>query len=178
MRKYLEKDCVTFVKHVVDKGAKVKNIQDVLVVRNHPEVFLEDLHGLPSPRQVEFQIDIVLGAAPVVKSKEEHEQHLDTILRLLKDQKLYTKFLKSEFWFWEIAKTLIELTQKKKEFIWREEQEEAFEILKQGFCKATILALPKGTENFMVYCDASHLGLGCVLMQGNKVIAYAFRKLK
>ncbi|GJX12994.1 hypothetical protein Tco_0204752 [Tanacetum coccineum] len=55
MRRYLEKDCVEFLARVVDKGEKVRNIQDILIVRNHPEVFLENLPGLPSTRQVEFQ---------------------------------------------------------------------------------------------------------------------------
>ncbi|KAJ9544751.1 hypothetical protein OSB04_024458 [Centaurea solstitialis] len=45
-------------------------------------------------------------------------------------------------------------------------------------CNAPILALPEGTDNFVVYCDASHQGLGCVLMQNEKVIAYASRQLK
>ncbi|GJU85022.1 putative reverse transcriptase domain-containing protein [Tanacetum coccineum] len=54
----------------------------------------------------------------------------------------------------------------------------AFQLLKQKFCSAPILALPEGSENFVVYCDASHKGLGAVLMQKEKVIAYASRQLK
>src|SRR5581483_10192732 len=53
-----------------------------------------------------------------------------------------------------------------------------FQTLKRKLCKAPILALPEGTDNFVVYCDASHQGLGCVLMQNEKVIAYASRQLK
>ncbi|GKC82289.1 putative reverse transcriptase domain-containing protein, partial [Tanacetum coccineum] len=78
----------------------------------------------------------------------------------------------------KIAKPLTELTQKKKEFIKGEEHEEAFKTLKHMLCNAQILALPEGTKNFVVYCEASHKGLGCVLMQGSKVIAYASRQLK
>nr|GFD10889.1 putative reverse transcriptase domain-containing protein [Tanacetum cinerariifolium] len=63
-------------------------------------------------------------------------------------------------------------------FDWCEKEETAFQILKQKLCSASILALPKGSENFMVYCDASHKGLGTVLMQREKVIAYASRQLK
>ncbi|GKF04055.1 putative reverse transcriptase domain-containing protein, partial [Tanacetum coccineum] len=59
-----------------------------------------------------------------------------------------------------------------------EEEEEAFQTLKQKLCSAPILALPEGTEDFMVYCDASLKGYGAVLMQREKVIAYASRKLK
>ncbi|GJS80733.1 putative reverse transcriptase domain-containing protein [Tanacetum coccineum] len=57
-------------------------------------------------------------------------------------------------------------------------EETAFQTLKQKLCSAPILALPEGSENFIVYCDASHKGLGAVLMQKEKVIAYASRQLK
>ncbi|GKA52400.1 putative reverse transcriptase domain-containing protein [Tanacetum coccineum] len=63
-------------------------------------------------------------------------------------------------------------------FEWGEKAEAAFQLLKQKLCSATILALPEGSENFVVYCDASHKGLGAVLMQREKVIAYASRQLK
>ncbi|GJX64501.1 putative reverse transcriptase domain-containing protein [Tanacetum coccineum] len=59
-----------------------------------------------------------------------------------------------------------------------EKEETAFQTLKQKLCSAPILALPEGSENFIVYCDASHKGLGTVLMQKEKVIAYASRQLK
>nr|GEX83223.1 putative reverse transcriptase domain-containing protein [Tanacetum cinerariifolium] len=59
-----------------------------------------------------------------------------------------------------------------------EKEKEAFELLKQMWYSVPILALPEGRENFVVYCDASHKGLGAVLMQKEKVIAYAFRQLK
>ncbi|GKA39358.1 putative reverse transcriptase domain-containing protein [Tanacetum coccineum] len=59
-----------------------------------------------------------------------------------------------------------------------EKAEAAFQMLKQKLCSAPILALPEGSENFVVYCDASHKGLGAVLMQKEKVIAYASRQLK
>ncbi|GKF06218.1 putative reverse transcriptase domain-containing protein, partial [Tanacetum coccineum] len=61
---------------------------------------------------------------------------------------------------------------------WGVEQEEAFQTLKDNLCNAPILSLPDGIEDFVVYCDASNLGLGCVLMQRGKVIAYASRQLK
>nr|GEU86574.1 hypothetical protein [Tanacetum cinerariifolium] len=67
---------------------------------------------------------------------------------------------------------------KSKTFDWGEEQENAFQNLKDKLCNAHVLALPDGPEDFMVYCDVSSLGLGCVLMQRGKVIAYASRQLK
>ncbi|GJR21189.1 putative reverse transcriptase domain-containing protein [Tanacetum coccineum] len=80
--------------------------------------------------------------------------------------------------FSKIAKSLTELTQKNKKYIWGEDQESAFQLLKQKLCEALILALPEGNDDFIVYCDASHQGLGAVLMQREKVIAYASRQLK
>ncbi|GJV50497.1 putative reverse transcriptase domain-containing protein [Tanacetum coccineum] len=87
----------------------------------------------------------------------------------------YQRFIKD---FSKIAKSLTELTQKNKKYIWGEDQESAFQLLKQKLCKAPILALPEGNDDFVIYCDASHQGLGAVLMQREKVIAYASRKLK
>ncbi|GKD29910.1 putative reverse transcriptase domain-containing protein [Tanacetum coccineum] len=70
------------------------------------------------------------------------------------------------------------LTQKNKKYEWGKEEEEAFQLLKQKLCSAPILAFPIGTEDFVVYCDASLNGLGVVLMQREKVIAYASQQLK
>ncbi|GKE58467.1 putative reverse transcriptase domain-containing protein [Tanacetum coccineum] len=61
---------------------------------------------------------------------------------------------------------------------WGEEEEEVFQMLKNKLCSAPILALPDRTEDFVVYCDASLKGFGAVLMQREKVIAYASRQLK
>nr|GEU45726.1 reverse transcriptase domain-containing protein [Tanacetum cinerariifolium] len=95
----------------------------------------------------EFQVmPFRLTNAPA--SKEEHAEHLKSILELLKKEELYAKFLKCDFW------------------------------LSRKLCSASILALPEGSENFVVYCDASRKGLGAVLMQREKVIAYASRQLK
>ncbi|GKE68559.1 reverse transcriptase domain-containing protein, partial [Tanacetum coccineum] len=57
-----------------------------------------------------------------------------------------------------------------KKYIWGEDQETTFQLLKQKLCEAPILALPEGNDNFIVYCDASHQGLGAVLMQREKHI--------
>ncbi|GKC16240.1 retrotransposon protein, putative, ty3-gypsy subclass [Tanacetum coccineum] len=94
------------------------------------------------------------------KNKKEHEEHLKAILELLKKEELYTKISKCEFW---IPKVLLEAE---------------FQQIKQKLCSAPILALPEGNEDFIVYCDASIKGLGAVLMQREKVIAYVSRQLK
>ncbi|GJW59432.1 retrovirus-related pol polyprotein from transposon 17.6 [Tanacetum coccineum] len=86
-----------------------------------------------------------------------------------------TRFIEG---FSMIPKSMTKLTQKGIKFDWGEKEENAFQLIKQKLCSALILDLPKGSEDFVVYCDASHKGLGAVLMQREKVIAYASRQLK
>ncbi|GJR81163.1 putative reverse transcriptase domain-containing protein [Tanacetum coccineum] len=168
----------------------------------------QDFPGLPLARPVEFQIDLISGVVPVARApyrlapsemkelseqlqelsikgfirpssspwgapdEKEHEEHLKAILELLKKEKLFIEG------FSKIAKSMTKLTQKGIKFDWGEKKENAFQLIKQKLCSAPILALPKGSEDFVVYCDASHKGLGAVLMQREKVIAYASRQLK
>ncbi|GKB25168.1 putative reverse transcriptase domain-containing protein [Tanacetum coccineum] len=87
----------------------------------------------------------------------------------------YRRFIEG---FSKIAKPMTKLTQKKVKFDWSDKAETAFQLIKQKLCSAPILALPEGSEDFIAYCDASIKGLGAVLMQREKVIAYASRQLK
>ena len=87
----------------------------------------------------------------------------------------YRRFIKD---FSKISTPLTALTHKDKKYLWGDKQEEAFNKIKQKLCSAPILSLPEGTEDFVVYFDASIHGLGGVLMQREKVIAYASRQLK
>ncbi|GJU13879.1 putative reverse transcriptase domain-containing protein [Tanacetum coccineum] len=82
----------------------------------------------------------------------------------------YRRFIEG---FLKIAKPITKLTQKKVKFVWGDKQEAAFQLLKQKLCSAPILALPEGSKDFIAYCNASKKGLGAVLMQREKVIAYA-----
>ncbi|GJX89253.1 putative reverse transcriptase domain-containing protein [Tanacetum coccineum] len=110
------------------------------------------------------------GLTNAPATREEHELHLGLILELLKKEKIIhvdpskIEAVKN----WEAPRTPSE----------GEEQELAFQTLKDKLCNAAVLALPDGSKDFVVYCDASGLGLGCVLMQKGKVIAYASRQLK
>ncbi|GJW31868.1 putative reverse transcriptase domain-containing protein [Tanacetum coccineum] len=122
----------------------------------------------------EFQV-MLFGLTNALANKKEHEEHLRLILRLLKKEELYAKFPKCEFW---LSKPISKLTQKNVMFDWSEKAKAAFQLLKEKLCSAPILALPEGSENFVVYCDASRKGLGAVLMQREKFIAYASRQLK
>ncbi|GJY76519.1 putative reverse transcriptase domain-containing protein [Tanacetum coccineum] len=67
---------------------------------------------------------------------------------------------------------------KNQKYEWGKKQEEAFQTLKDNLCNAPILSLPDGSKEFVVYCDASNQGLGCVLVQRGKVISYTSRQLK
>ncbi|GJZ97424.1 putative reverse transcriptase domain-containing protein [Tanacetum coccineum] len=139
----------------------------------------------------EFQV-MPFGFTNAPANKKEREEHLKVILELTKKEKLYAKFSKCEFWipktpieilqflglvgyyrrfiegFSKIAKSMTKLTQKGVKFDWGDKQEAAFQLLKQKLCSAPILALPEGSEDFVVYYDASHKGLGDVLMQREK----------
>ncbi|KAI3774329.1 hypothetical protein L1987_48880 [Smallanthus sonchifolius] len=199
---------------------------------NAPAIFMDLMNRVCKPYLDQFVIVFIDDILIYSKNKEEHEEHLRLILELLKQEQLYAKFSKCEFWirevqflghvvnekgihvdpskieaiknwaapttptkvrqflglagyyrrfiegFSKIAQPLTTLTQKGKAYNWGDNQESAFQHLKQKLCSAPILALPEGTDDFVVYCDASIQGLGCVLMQRKKVIAYASRQLK
>ncbi|GJT12029.1 putative reverse transcriptase domain-containing protein [Tanacetum coccineum] len=110
-----------------------------------------------------FQV-VSFGLTNAPTNTKEHEEHLKLILRLLKKEELYGKFLKCEFWLLKVLLAIMDDLLK------------VYQKL-PSIC-AMIVALPEGRENFMVYYDASHKGLGAVLMQREKVIAYASRQLK
>nr|GEW72337.1 retrotransposon protein, putative, Ty3-gypsy subclass [Tanacetum cinerariifolium] len=87
----------------------------------------------------------------------------------------YHRFIEG---FSKIAKSMTKLTQKKVKFDWGNKEEADFQFINQKLCSALILALPEGSEDFIVYCGALIKGLGDVLMQRERVIAYASRQLK
>lgn len=87
----------------------------------------------------------------------------------------YRRFIRN---FSTIAAPLTRLTRKGVTFDWSNNCEGSFQELKDRLISAPIHAIPTGGGEFTIYCDASIVGLGCVLMQGGKVIAYASRQLK
>ncbi|GKA81083.1 reverse transcriptase domain-containing protein, partial [Tanacetum coccineum] len=87
----------------------------------------------------------------------------------------YRRFIE---WFLKIVKSMTKPPQKKVKFDWGDKQEATFQLLKEKLCSAPILALPEGAENFIIYCDASHKGLGVVLMQNEKTEARKPKNLK
>ncbi|KAL0313439.1 UNVERIFIED_CONTAM: Transposon Tf2-12 polyprotein [Sesamum radiatum] len=166
------------------------------------------------------------------RSMEEHEQHLRIVLQILKEKELYAKLSKCEFWInqvvflghvisgdgvmpdpakvkaimeWRVPKNatevrsflglagyyrrfvegfsiiagpLTKLLRKGVVFQWTEQCQRSFDELKKRLTSTPILVLPSGSGGYVVYTDASKQGLGCVLMQNGKVIAYASRQLR
>ncbi|GKC23204.1 retrotransposon protein, putative, ty3-gypsy subclass, partial [Tanacetum coccineum] len=169
---------------------------------NAPAIFMDLINRVCRPYLDKFVIVFIDDILIYSKTQEEHVEHLRLVLELLKKVKLYAKFSKYEFWLREVQflghvingngihvdpskieavknwKAPRTLTNKCKTFDWGEEQELAFQTLKDKLCNAPVLALPYGPKEFVVYCDASGIGLGCVLMQRGKVIAYTSRQLK
>ncbi|GJU90504.1 putative reverse transcriptase domain-containing protein [Tanacetum coccineum] len=154
-----------------------------------PDVFPEELASVSSgcSDPVEFQINLIPRAAPVARAPyrlaPSEMKELSEQLQELSDK----GFIRPSSSPWGALVLFI----KKKDGSFRmcidyqrnqvrlgEKEENAFQLIKQKLCSAPILALPKGSEDFVVYCDASHKGLGVVLMQREKVIAYASRQLK
>nr|GEX09802.1 putative reverse transcriptase domain-containing protein [Tanacetum cinerariifolium] len=235
VKKCVDRGSYLFVAQVIEKEPAERHLEDVPVICEFSDVFPEDFLGLPPPRQVGFEIELVPGAALVARTpyrlaplemkelakqlqelsdkgfirpsssptryghnefqvmpfgltnapavfmdlinrnKEEHEEHLRIILELHQKEKLYVKFSKCEFWLdsmkflshvinsqgvhldpikveaiksWTASKSPTET------YKWGEEKEEAFQLLKDKLCSAPILALPKGSKDFVVYCDA------------------------
>lgn len=74
----------------------------------------------------------------------------------------YRRFIQD---FSKIASPLTTLTRKNAKFVWTDEHTKSFATLRHKLCEAPVLTLPEGSEDFVVYSDASKFGLGCVLMQ-------------
>ncbi|KAK1424442.1 hypothetical protein QVD17_19772 [Tagetes erecta] len=198
---------------------------------NAPATFMDLMNRVCKPYLDKFVIVFIDDILVYSRDQNDHTEHLKKVLETLRQEKLYAKFSKCDFWKrevqflghvinetgvqvdptkieaimkWEVPKTPTEirsflglagyyrrfikdfskiatpmtaLTRKKAEFKWGPEQEEAFSVLKKKLCSAPILSLPEGNEDYVVCCDASLNGLGCVLMQREKVIAYASRQL-
>ncbi|KAI5343048.1 hypothetical protein L3X38_010924 [Prunus dulcis] len=197
-------DC--FRKEVVLRSSRRPEVT-FCVVREFSDVFLEDLPGLPPFRAIEFTIELVPGTNPICQAPYRMVpaalKELKTQLQELMDKgfirssfsswgapvlflrgarvfskidwRSYCRFVEG---FFAIATPLTRLTRKGVKFEWLDECEESFNELKTRLTTALALTLPDDSGNFVIYSDASRQGLGCVLMQHGKVIAYASRQLK
>ncbi|GKF18481.1 putative reverse transcriptase domain-containing protein [Tanacetum coccineum] len=162
---------------------------------NAPAVFMDLMNRVCRPYLDKFVIMFIDDILIYSKTREEHVEHLRLVLELLRKGKLYAKFSKCDLWLREVQflghvingngihvdPSKIEAVRNRKPSRTPsegEEQENAFQTLKDKLCNAPVLALPDRLEDFVAYCVASELGLGCVLMQRGKVIEYASRQLK
>ncbi|GJW11776.1 putative reverse transcriptase domain-containing protein [Tanacetum coccineum] len=131
-------------------------------------VFMDLMNRVCRPYLDKFMIVFINDILIYSKIREEHAEHLRLVLEPLKKEKMYAKFSKCEFWLREVQflrhvinGSGIHVGPSKIEA----EQELAFQTLKDRLCNAPVLALPDGSKDFVVYCDASGIGLDCVLMQ-------------
>ncbi|KAL0559551.1 hypothetical protein IC582_004165 [Cucumis melo] len=199
---------------------------------NAPAVFMDLMNRVFREFLDTFVIVFIDDILIYSKTEAEHEEHLRMVLQTLRDNKLYAKFSKCEFWlkqvsflghvvskagvsvdpakieavtgwtrpstvsevrsflglagyyrrfvenFSRIATPLTQLTRKGTPFVWSKACEDSFQNLKQKLVTAPVLTVPDGSGSFVIYSDASKKGLGCVLMQQGKVVAYASRQLK
>ncbi|GJY09790.1 reverse transcriptase domain-containing protein [Tanacetum coccineum] len=195
----------TLIIRVMERKSDEKRLEDIPVVKEFLDIFPENLPGLPPICQVEFQIELIPGAAPVARTpyrlapSEMQEMCID----YLKLNKLTVKnrypLPRIDDLFDQLKGSSIHIVQFLGHLIdsqglhvdpaeieavknWTSltTPTEVRQFLGlvgyyRRFIKAPILALPEGNDNFFVYCDASLQGLGAVLMQREKVIAYASR---
>ncbi|GKA19681.1 putative reverse transcriptase domain-containing protein [Tanacetum coccineum] len=158
---------------------------------NVPAVFMYLMNRVCKPYLDKFVIVFIDDILVFSKDEEEHGKHLKIVLELLKKEGLYAKFSKSDFWLNSlqflghvIDRSGVHVDPAKIEAIksWvaltTPTEVRQFLGLAGYYRSAPILALPEGTEYFVVYCDASLKGYRAVLMQREKVIAYASRQLK
>ncbi|GKE58526.1 putative reverse transcriptase domain-containing protein [Tanacetum coccineum] len=146
-----------------------RELNKLIVKNRYPLPRIDDLFNQLQGSSIYSKIDLRSGYHQLREREQDiHEEHLKAILELLKKEKLYAKFSKCEFRISKIAKSMMKLTQKGIKFDWGEKEENAFQLIKQKLCSAPILAFPEGSEDLVVYCDASHKGLGAVFMQREK----------
>ncbi|GKE13708.1 putative reverse transcriptase domain-containing protein [Tanacetum coccineum] len=154
---------------------------------NVPAVFMDLMNRVCNPYLDKFDIVFIDDILVYSKDEEEHGKHLKIILEMLKKERLYAKFSKCDFWLdsvqflgYVIDRSGVHVDPAKIKAIksWATSMTPTEVRQFLGLASAPILALPKGTEDFVVYCDVSLKGYRAVLMQREKVIAYASRQLK
>ncbi|EOY26607.1 Uncharacterized protein TCM_028461 [Theobroma cacao] len=151
---------------------------------NAPVAFMDLMNKVFHPYLYKFVIVFIDDILVYSKNDDEHAAHLLIVLQTLRERQLYAKFSKFGYYrrfvqgFSLIAAPLTRLTRKGVKFEWDDVCENRFQKLKSRLTSAPVLTLPVNGKEFVVYSDASKLGLGCVLMQDEKVIAYSSQQLK
>ncbi|XP_070025228.1 uncharacterized protein [Nicotiana sylvestris] len=167
--KMIKKGCIYYLAQVMDTDAKIPTLESVPIVNEFPD----ELLGIPPDRENDFGIDVMLGTQPIsIPPYRMEPTKLKELKEQLKDL-LEKGFIRPNVLPWG-APVLFKAVK----FQWSDACEGSFQELKSRLTTAPVLTLPEGTNEFVVYYDASRIGLGCVLMQYGKVIAYASRQLK
>ncbi|GKC04794.1 putative reverse transcriptase domain-containing protein [Tanacetum coccineum] len=177
---YLDKFVIVFIDDILiyskNKQEHEEHLKLILELLKKEELYAKCEFWIPKVQFLGHVIDskgIHVDPAKIESIKDWSSPKSPTEIRqFLGLVGYYQRFIEG---FSKIAKPMTKLTQKKVKFVWGDKQEAAFPLLKYKLCSAPILALP---EDFIAYCDASKKGLGAVLMQREKVIAYASRQLK
>ncbi|XP_070011232.1 uncharacterized protein [Nicotiana sylvestris] len=155
VRHMVEKGCLAYLAYVRDTTAESSTIDSVPVVQKFTDIFPSDLPGMPPDRDIDFCIDLALGTQSIsIPPYHMALKELKELKEQLEDLGEHEQHLRSD------------------------DYEESFQKLKTTLTTAPFLVLPSGSGMYTVYCDASRVGLGCVLMQEGRVIAYASCQLK
>ncbi|XP_075080213.1 uncharacterized protein LOC142165745 [Nicotiana tabacum] len=179
---------IGYIYHLVrvhDMEVKYPTLQSVPIVNEFPNVFPDELPGLPPEREIDFAIDMLPDTQPIsILPYRMASAELKELKAQLKDL-LIKGFIRPRTSPWGALvlfvrkkdgslRMCIDYRQLNKVTI----KNKRFHELKKRLTSAPVLALPEGSEGYVVYCDASRVRLGCVLMQHGKVIAYVSRQLQ
>ncbi|KAL0545763.1 hypothetical protein IC582_015655 [Cucumis melo] len=163
---------------------------------NAPAVFMDPMNRIFQQYLDQFVIVFIDDILVYSMDKKAHEEHLRIVLQTLRDKQLYAKFSKCEFWLNQVVflghvvsaggvsvdpqkvKAVVNWERPASATEWSDKCEQSFQELKKRLVTAPILPLLVTEKEYVIYCDASRQGLGCVLMQEVKVIAYTSRQLK
>ncbi|TYK18857.1 ty3-gypsy retrotransposon protein [Cucumis melo var. makuwa] len=174
---------------------------------NAPAVFMDSMNRVFKDFLDSFVIVFIDDILIYFKTEAEHEEHLHQVLETLRANKMYAKFSKCEFWLKKVTflahvvsseKVSVDPAKIEAVTSWPRPStvseirsflglagyyrsptcESSFQELKQKLVTVPVLTVSDGSGSFVIYSDASKKGLGCVLMQQGKVVAYASRQLK
>ena len=183
---YLDRFVIVFIDDILvyskSKGEHEEHLRKVLQVLREKQLYAKF-------KKCEFWLDRMVFLGHVVSSKGisvdpskieavvnwSRPTNVGEIRSFLGLAGYYRRFVEG---FSKIASPLTQLTRKNVKFQWSEECEKSFQELKHRLVSAPILTIPSASAGFVIYSDASKKGLGCVLMQDGKVVAYASRQLK
>nr|GEV47574.1 zinc finger, CCHC-type, retrotransposon Gag domain protein [Tanacetum cinerariifolium] len=154
------------------------------LVQNFPDVFPDELLGLPPEREVKFTIELIPGAQPISKAPELNRITVSNRYPLPRIDDLFDQlqganiFSKIDLRLFTSCITIDETYAERREVCLERRTRKEFRGAEKEISFFPVLTLPSRTDGYQIYSDASKKGLGCVLMQHGKVIAYASRQLK